>query len=31
MRVDNEKELEMNECEKIANELIEERKSKFQF
>ena len=25
MRVDNEKELEMNECEKIANELIEEK------
>ena len=25
MKVDNEKELEMNECEKIANELIEEK------
>ena len=25
MRVDNEKKLEMNECEKIANELIEEK------
>lgn len=25
MRVDNEKELEMSECEKIANELIEEK------
>ena len=25
MKLDNEKELEMNECEKIANELIEEK------